>query len=43
MHLGRLDEARAQYEETLRLKPDYAPARNNLARLEALRAGQSPR
>ena len=43
MQLGRLDEAQAQYEETLRLKPDYLPARNNLARLEAIRAARNPR
>jgi Flp pilus assembly protein TadD len=33
---GQLAEAMEQYEEALRIKPDFAAARNNLARLQAL-------
>jgi hypothetical protein len=29
---GQIDEAIRQYQEAIRLKPDYAQARNNLAR-----------
>jgi Flp pilus assembly protein TadD len=33
---GRVDEARAAYEATLRLVPDHAPARRNLNLLQAI-------
>jgi Flp pilus assembly protein TadD len=33
---GRVDEARAAYEATLRLVPDHAPARQNLNGLQAI-------
>lgn len=33
---GRVDEARAAYETTLRLVPDHAPARQNLNGLQAI-------
>ena len=36
---GRLAEARVQFEEALRLKPDYREARDNLERLRRLEEG----
>jgi len=33
--LGRLEEARQSFEAALRLAPDYAEARENLARVRA--------
>ncbi len=38
MELGRLGEAQAEIEEALRLQPDFRRARENLDRLDALRA-----
>ena len=38
MELGRLDEAQAEIEEAVRLQPDFPRARENLDRLDALRA-----
>ncbi len=35
MVAGKLPEAIVQYEQALRIKPDYADAQNALARLEA--------
>jgi hypothetical protein len=32
--LGRIEEARAELREALRIMPSYAPARENLRRLE---------
>ena len=32
---GRVAEAMAQYEQALRIKPDYPEARNALTRLQA--------
>ena len=32
---GRLQDAIGHYEQALRIKPDYAQARNALARLQA--------
>ena len=41
--LGRLREAAAEFEEALRLRPDFAPARDGLARVRAgLVAGGVP-
>jgi len=37
--LGRLPEAKAEFEAALQLQPDFAPARRELARVEALLAG----
>jgi len=37
--LGRLPEAKAEFEAALRLQPDFAPARRELARVEALLGG----
>ena len=34
----RVREAKAQFEEALRVMPDYAPARQNLGVVEALLA-----
>jgi len=33
---GQLDEAITQFQEVLRLKPDFSPARDNLAKVQAL-------
>jgi len=38
MELGRLDEAQQEIEQALRLQPDFPRARENLDRLDALRA-----
>jgi Flp pilus assembly protein TadD len=39
---GRLAEARAQFEDALRLKPDYPEARDNLERVRALEQAGGP-
>jgi tetratricopeptide (TPR) repeat protein len=33
---GGLDSAITQYQEVLRLKPDFSPAQDNLAKVQAL-------
>ena len=39
---ARVAEAVGHYEEALRLKPDYAAARDNLARVRALQRSPGP-
>jgi tetratricopeptide (TPR) repeat protein len=34
--MGRIEAAIGHYEQALRIKPDYAEARNGLARLRAV-------
>jgi Flp pilus assembly protein TadD len=36
VRLQRIAEARSQFEEALRIMPDYAPARQNLSVIQAL-------
>jgi len=41
--LGRVPEAKAQFEAALRVMPDYAPARQNLSVIERQEAeGRRP-
>jgi len=41
LRMGRLADATAAFEETLRLDPNHASAKHNLALLESLRPGES--
>ena len=40
--MGRVEEAKAQFEAALRIMPDYAPARQNLAVIQRLEAQAPP-
>jgi predicted Zn-dependent protease len=40
--VGKLPEAIAQYQEALRLQPDFTEAQQDLARAEAMRQARQP-
>ena len=42
VELGRLQEARAAYEQALKLKPDDAGARSEIDYIDGLLAGKAP-